>query len=67
MSILDCVRAFNGLIKQCFAWLIEASSQAKIPSFFLLRAAKSAPCGTDKLFEDREYAIIIRLICSGGP
>ncbi len=66
MSILDCVRPFNGLIKQCFAWLIEASSQVKIPRFFLLRAAKVHHVGRINNSKSGNMPII-KLICLAGP
>lgn len=66
MSILDCVRPFNGLIKQCFAWLIEASSQVKIPRFFLLRATKVHHVRRINNSKSANMPII-KLICLAGP
>lgn len=65
MSILDCVRPFNGLIKQCFAWLIEAGARGRnFPLFFSLVAAKVQHVGRINL--EAGNVSIIKLICSGG-
>lgn len=50
MSILDCMCSFNGLIKECFAWVIEASSEADKMHFFFSSAVKIKCLGMEGFF-----------------
>lgn len=51
MSILDCMCSLNGLIKECFAWVIEASSESdKMHFLFFKPRLKQKRLGMEFLF-----------------